>query len=541
MDETSVKENPFNTLAVAFIVQACSGTPYWFPAITPGIATALKLNGAQETAIIAAASSGSVLGLIGGLFQQRYGSRVAASVGAFGLFLSYMTLAVLTALGEAFNSAFLFLLILAIVTVIVTCSYTLYSSTIAASVSLFPIQYRGRIVGLCITMYGGSAGIFSAIQAVFFPTLSNISANMAFVSLCCLAAACVIYSVFPKLVDYDTESISMGDEEEMPLNQTATPWHSHISSRLIRAYRVALAFLASLQLAAVCNVLNLPYEAKFAAMGCVLVSIFSMLILPATSGLRILVQAHDGGNEDAPSTAREPSLWTALTDVRGLYLELGFVLLVGGSGMFLLVQLKHIIESLHYGPHALWADIPINDVVRSLVTLFSAFNVTGRLVTGVVLDRGDTIVDRMTWAYALLRADIVLMAISLFALTISLELVVLLGVIGIGFAYGAWFSASPTLTTFWFGVRSFPRNFAVYGGCGLISSLSLNSTVPAWFRNMFGTWYNAGGRGAPHMVCAGIWCRAPTLVMIASTLVVMYFVGGFLQPLIRRKAQIVTY
>lgn len=556
MDGALLKARPFLTLSFSFLLMICAGTVYWFPAIAPGLAVTLNLTQWQATAVIAAANTGSVFGILGGLVHEVCGSRVSAALASLGLSMCYMTLAVLHEFAYI-NSMLMFGIVLFVVTAIVTFSYTLYSSAVAASVSLFPIRYRGRVVGLNATMYGGSAGVMASIQAVFFPSVYHAPANLLFVALICLIGGAIAWIMFPRKARYDPDSLTLDPDENAPLNTAATPpWHPHITTRLNVAYRVAFAFLVCLQMSAVSSIWHWSYWSELLTMVLVLISAMCILILPASSGLRIYARsaqtdentAAATGNASTPdeeqgnsNVANEPSLWTALSDPRGLYLEAGFILLVGGSGMFLLVQASYLIESMHFGLYAVWPDVPVHVIVRSIVTLFSACNVTGRLATGAVIDRGDSIVDRLTWTFLLLRADFILMAVAMLLLTIPSDIAVLCGVVGIGFAYGSWFSTSPTLTTLWFGVYSFPRNFALYGACGLISSLTLNSTVPGLLRRLFGTWYDVKPNGAPEVVCVGIWCRAPALVMMATFLLGMYVLGGYLEPLVKRKAQTVIY
>lgn len=573
MATSRVVANPFLTLAVAFISQLYAGTMYWFPAITPGISQALGFSKWQSTVIIAVANSGSLFGIIGGTFNQWYGSRITASFSAFGVALSYFLLGLVTKLytgSSPTNALYIAVLFLAIC--IPTAGYPLYSCSIAASADIFPQRYRGRIVGLNALTYGGAAGVHASIQAILFPDASQTPANLIFVSACALVMAVVTFFVYPPVAKFDVDNIMIptdSNEEQLPLQHkeassdyserasTSTPstpsYDRYIALRLTVAYKIALFLVFSLQFNAFCDIISAPSSVRVIATACVMATVLSMLYLPASSSLRVYSTSEPVSDEtnisesttspptpapEATSNPKDLSLWYCMTDVRGIYLEASMAILVGSGGMFLLVQSLYLVDALRYGPFQVWSNVDSNVAVRMIVALFTAFSVTGRITLGATIDRGDTPEQRIMLAFKLLRYNFLLMALAILTLAIPSKVAVLLAVVGVGFSYGAYFCSAPTLTTLWFGVSTFPRNFAVYGAFTSLAAISVNSSAAAWIRSHLGNWIDVpSADGGVSSVCAGFMCTLPVLVPSFALQLVMFVIGGILQPVVQRRAK----
>lgn len=558
--------NPFLTLAVSFVAQVCAGTHYWFPAIAPGIAAALVLSEWQTTVLIAWANSGAILGIIGGLLHQRYGSRLTASFAALGVALSYFIIGFIT---KTYNGSpappFVYYLTLVLTVCVTTASFPLYACSISATASIFPQRYRGRLVGLIVMTYGGSSGVLTAIQAVVFPKTADAAANLFFVAAYSVAVAVATYIVFPRATKYDVEHMSIPDHELLPLLNSTTSAHSetsfghspvpgydnYISPLLSFAYRIALFLVVALQLNAVCGIVNASFQYQVLAAVLVVGSLFTIFLLPAFSALRVYpVSEGTCISEDAASdvegmasaekqkdTAEHPSLWTVLADVRSLYIAAAFAILVGGSGLFLLVQSLYLVDSLQYGASAVWTEMDGHMVVRTIVALFGACSVTGRLIMGGLIDRGNSTEERIVYAFRLLRYDMLAMMVALLALTVPSKMAMLGAIIGIGLAYGAFFCITPTLLTLWFGVATFPRNYAVYAACTVFATVSINSLVAEWIRRHTGHWINVGSEEVPRMVCGGVMCFLPTVLPSAALLLGMFVSGKLLQPIVDERAR----
>lgn len=563
--------NPLLTLAVSFVAQVCAGTHYWFPAIAPGIAAALVLSEWQTTVLIAWANSGAILGIIGGLLHQRYGSRLTASFAALGVAMSYfiMGLIIMTYNGSP-APPFVYYLTLALTICNTTASFPLYACSIAATASIFPQCYRGRLVGLIVMTYGGSSGVLTAIQSVLFPTTGDAAANLFFIAAYSVAVAVATYKVFPRAEKYDVEHISILDHEQLPLLHSTASVHSEtsngdspvpsydnfISPLLSFAYRIALFLVVALQLNALCGIVNASFQYQVLAAVLVVGSLFTMFLLPAFSNLTVYpVSEVTSTSEQAVSdaegqasgeiqkdVAEHPSLWAVLTDVRSIYVAAAFVILVGGGGLFLLVQSLYLVDSLQYGSSAVWTDMDSQMVVRTIVALFGACSVTGRLIIGGIIDRGNSTEERIMHAFRLLCYDMLAMMVALLALTLPSKMTMLGGVIGVGLAYGAFFSITPTLLTLWFGVATFPRNYAVFAACTVLAAVTVNSSVAEWIRHHTGHWINVGSEEVPRMVCGGVMCFLPTVLPSAALLFGMFVSGKLLQSVVdvRARAKVIS-
>lgn len=538
VSSSASSSRPFLTLAVSLICQAFAGTLYWFPAIAPGIAAKHGLSQTQSTFIVAVANSGTLVGMASGLFHKKFGSRTTATVSALGVSTCYFTLATLTNVTIPINPNLLYFLILAVVLALIAFSFGLYSSSMTAAASSFPIRYRGRVVGLNATIYGGSAGIQSAFQAAFFHDVSQITSNLYFTSFLLLAIAIGPMIAYPRGKP-DPSSASLTELLAPPTTEGSPACAKHITERLTYAYRICVCFLLSLQFAALSDFLQLSVYVRQLAVCTLIGVLFSFLSMATGSRLKVYSSGGTASQEQTTgdtSTEREPNIFQVMRDPRALFLTGGFLFLVGGGGVALLIQSPFLITSLHYGPYAIWRNFETNAIVRAIVTTFAACSVAGRLLTGFVMDRVEDGNARVMWIYKILRTDFLLMAFGLLSLIVPLKAMIVLGVTTIGLVYGSFFSTAPALATLWFGVNNFALNFATFGSLQLIASAFIDSAVPMWLRNQFGTWVEVSkDDGKVERVCAGIACRFPTFTMLASFLFVMYTLGGFLKERVRRE------
>lgn len=528
---------PLLTLAVSLLCQAFAGTLYWFPAIAPGIAARHGLSQTQSTFIVAVANSGTLFGMASGLFHKKFGSRTTATVSALGVSTCYFILATLTRTTAPVNPKLLYFLILVVVLALIAFSFGLYSSSMTAAASSFPVRYRGRVVGLNATIYGGSAGIQSAFQAAFFHDVSHISANLYFTSFLMLIIAIGPIIAYPRGKP-DPSSVSLSEQLTPLTTEGSSACAKHISGRLTYAYRICVCFLLALQFAALSDFLQLSAFVRQLAVCTLIGVLISFLSMATGSRLKVSSSGGAGSQEQNPTgtTEREPNIFQVMRDPRAWFLTCGFFFLVGGGGVALLIQSPFLIASLQHGPYAIWKNFDTNAIVRAIVTTFAACSVAGRLLTGSVMDRVEDANARIMWIFSILRMDFLLMAFALLSLIVPSKATIVLGVVTIGLAYGSFFSTAPALATLWFGVNNFALNFATFGSLQVFASAIMDSAIPMWLRSRFGTWVEVSNDdGKVDRVCAGIACRMPTFIMLASFLFTMYIMGGFLKERVRRE------
>lgn len=540
----SAPMSPFLVLAVAVISQTSAGTLYWFPAVTPGIKSILALSSAQATAIVACANSGSVLGIIAGLLHDRYGSRITALVGAIGTSACFFIISLIITTAQTPLPTYMFAILILVVICLVAFSFMLYSANMTAAVSSFTPKYRGRIVGLGATMYGGSSGVLSAIQAAFFPGVAQTPHVLLFTSAMAFTSAVAIYLSYPYDKPYDIHNPSLRGEET-PVLRSSDAYNAHVDRRVSNAYAIAFGILVSMQFAALSDVFQAPRFVKMAAAVILCSFLLSLLVLPASTSMRAFpldANASSTSPSSSPSAAQdEPAFAQVIKDPRYIVLLSAFTLHVGGGGVMLLVQLPQIVSSFRYSPNALWAHYASESIVRALVTLFAAGNMGGRLFMGSIMDNGASALARHMWKYTLLCRTYLLMAFGATFLCVPSRLGILIGVSSMGLAYGAFFATAPALVTLWFGVHSFPRNFAIPGFFIPLASFTLVSTVPAWLRMTFGTWKTVIEDGVESRVCAGLSCRLPMSALTVSLLLFQYAMGVAVRNRVLYKAETSTF
>lgn len=407
-----------------------------------------------------------------------------------------------------------------------------------AAASSFPVRYRGRVVGLNATIYGGSAGIQSAIQAAFFHDVTQISTNLYFTSFVLMAISIGPMIAYPREKP-DPSSASLS-EQLTPLNTDgSSACAKHFARRITYAYRICFCFLLALQFAALSDFLQLGVFMRQLAV-CTLIAVIAAFLTMATGSKLKVFSGGATASQDQPtsdaSTEREPHISQVIRDPRAWFLTAGFLFLVGGGGVALLIQSPFLITSLHHGPHAIWKNFEVNAIVRAIVTTFAACGVAGRLLTGIVMDKVEDANARVLWIYTILRTDFLLMGLALLSLIVPSKAVIVLGVATIGLVYGSFFSTVPALTTLWFGVNNFALNFACFGSLQVVASAFIDSAVPMWLRHHFGTWVDiTKENGEVERVCAGIACRWPTFTMLATFVFIVYIMGGFLKERVRRE------
>lgn len=547
---------PFLVLAAALISQLSAGMLYWWPALTPGLQHHLRLTAPEATALVATANSGSALGILGGLFHSRAGSRWTAAAGLAGCAASYLALAALVHAPPPPAPRAVFAVCCALALAVNIFSYMVYSSAMAAAAALFPRRFRGRVVGLCASMYGAAAGVAGAVQAAFFPSLADTF------SLLVYAAAFAAIGLVLALLSYpDKETFRVDPPDQAPpeygaVQEAEDPpaeWSGDDSLRaisgsveasLVRAYYVAWALVGSLIASAVAEVFDLPHLAQMTCAVAVVAAMLSFSLLPLRSSLIVEVQEGSSGAL-TPVVEPLPPFASVAFEPRYLYLCLGFLVLVGGGGVALLVQAPLLMKSVLYAgadpATTFYDDEKVSRAVRIVVVIFSACNVTARLGIGAIMDWGDDAVERHLWKFDVMLNDSYVMGLALLGIAFARSSVIYIPVALVGLCYGTWFSTSPALTTLWFGVRSFPRNFALLGALVTVASATMASTIPSALRSAFGSWVNlsvAGSESAEvEHVCNGIWCSLPIFCLLAALQSVMYGLGRNLRPYVESKAE----
>lgn len=532
---------PFLTLSVALFSELSAGMLYWFAALTPGLQSSLSLSDPQSLIIIAIANSGSVFGILPGLFHDRFGSRITASVSAAAISLCFLAFLILILLPlPTISRPNIAWICFALTFLMSTFAYGLYSSCLTAAVVMFPQRFRGRIVGLCSCMYGASAGVYATMQAAFFPVLAATNGLLLFVAAFSALPCALAWFTFPDGRRYRLEGESKSEGGYQAVEGIERLAEADLEARIRLAYRLCWGLVVCLQTAAVVQVVGFSQFVQRVCATAILIAIFSFAILP----VRSRVVAREVERDRSRGVALPPFL-TVLMDARYLYMCFGFFIMIGGGGAALLVQARDLVVSRLYEDvetGGKWDDDAVGRLVRTLVLLFATGNVTSRLSVGGIADWGETNAERLVWKYDILVFDAFLLMLGLLGIAFGHWVALYASVVLIGVCHGTLFSTTPALTTLWFGVQSFPRNFAILGVFLALASASIASTVPAYFREYFGRFVDvpqAADIGRPaRRVCAGLMCSAPAFGFLAALQCVMFLVGRALRPYVRRQAEL---
>lgn len=550
---------PFLILAVALVSQLSAGMLYWWPALVPGLQATLALSDRQASALVACANSGPVLGVLGGLFHSRFGSRSTALVGSAGISSCFLTIAVLISapIPPAVQSFALWICFFVTLS-IVTFSYMLYSSCFTAAVAMFEKKNRGSIVGLSTGMYGAAAGVFGALQAALFPSVTQTANMLFFFSAFSFIPFLLCAAIFPGVESYDAEGTPMQQQSrDQPVQTTELQETEPLvvgeenddrnTSAIVMTYYVAWAVVIILQLSGVSQAFELP-QMLYQGTAVILTIAVLGFFVPSIVAPHVIYE-RQSLDTSAAQARPEPPLREVLTDRRFLYLCFGTLTLVGGGGVALLVQAPNLAQSRIYlgaMPSSTKFDPEVvNRVVRSYVTVFSGCNMAARLIVGRVMDWGNTAIERHMWKYNIVLSASLAISIALFTVGFAQSWLLYLAIAVVGFCHGTWFASTPALVTVWFGVQQFPRNQGLISSFVLIGSTTLASTFPDLLRFAFGEWATlhvlGGLPNEIHQVCAALICTMPSFSLLAVAQMIFYISGRRLRSYVRHKMELYAY
>lgn len=393
---------------------------------------------------------------------------------------------------------------------------------------------------MCSCTYGASAGVYATMQAAFFPVLASTKSLLLFIAAFSAIPCVLAWFVFPDGKNYRIEGDRNHEEVHQAFEESGEVAEVDVDVRIRLGYRLCWGLVICLQVAAVVQAVGFSLFVQRVCAAAVIVAMFSFVLLPLQS--RVVAREVE---EWRRGELLLPPFLNVLMDVRYMYMCSAFFVMIGGGASALLVQARVLVVSRLYeveNVSSVWDADAIGKLVRTLVLIFAAGNVTSRLSVGSIADWGETTVDRLVWKYDILVFDAFLLMIALLGIAVGHWIILYFSAALIGFCHGTLFSTTPALTTLWFGVQSFPRNFALLGVFVTLASASIASTVPAYFRRHFGHLIDVplstDFSGPVQSVCAGLMCSAPTFELLAFLQCLMFLVGRALRPFVKRQAEL---
>lgn len=601
----NVGERPGLVLTCALLSMSQAGTVYWVPSLFAALATPLSLSNAAVALLVSAPGAAFMVTIFAGLLHQRIGPRATSVIGSLGVSTTYAGVACVlrgTTDGWLPRPAVVPLLLFAVFSISLA-SYGVYGSSQSAAVAAFPRSRRGEINALMSGVFAMSSGMYSAIQAGFFPSLSRNDLE----KLLWTASAGTILPValslvaYPKTLDGRSTAVrqsTCNDGSEIAPAATPTPERkpstgngsdadahlpllqrssvndaSHLSSgghpdqtgykvpsqrtslasehadtrvgtppaygRVVRLGYFAAGFVAAvLQLCAYAEwrgnevVPFLQVRLQTASAGLLFIA-FCAMLLPAASEVllrhstrqahsnvsaqpeplgdgappHLAVEAATGENPDLESHTDEqrrdaeagnrPSLTLAelAGDIRFLYISLALTCVPAAAGLTLLNTAQGLVgsrlvpqsayDSVNLPPSVATAS-DVASGVRTIVLLFSASGVLGRLSSGLFMDNPPTLWKKVfvsdaglpralqnpddhavRWRYDMLQLVAVFTALGMGVCSFSRGIHFLSGALVVFIAHGIFFAVLPAVTQDLLGLNNFARDFAlavsVYG------------------------------------------------------------------------------
>jgi MFS family permease len=476
---------PGVVLTCALFSMTMSGTVYWLPSLSVALAEPLSLSSSQTAFLAASGSMAYVLSILGGLACTRLGPSRATLLGSVGIALSYGSLALLVHLSPATP----LLPAAAIFCAVSLSSYCVYASAQTAAVNAYPVESRGPVNGLMSAVYAMSSGIIGAIQAAFFPAFDKQTVVALLLTVSAMAAIPGLCSAlsFPSVVGSESGARSNSRGVYVRLNETDADVGASTESELRSVntgYISATAVAFVLQL---CAFSDWHGEALFwgiraeLALAFVLLAILAVgLALPAISSLLATWGIAADTTLMTDSTSDEPTplightldangaqdaddiapLAELVVDVRFQFLLAAMVCLAGCCGLTLLNTSQALVAS-RYDYNLAPVDVTdsFSRGVRAVIVVFSSASVGGRLFAGWVMMQGSK--SHTELRFTLLQADSIVLGVGMLLCAVAQSWWLLIAASIVGFGHGFYFAIAPALTQDLYGLRSFPRDFAV--------------------------------------------------------------------------------
>ncbi len=459
------------TLVLCEAVMMSSGTLYLFPIYSPSLKRSLDLTQEQVNFIGSCSHFGAFFSVFGGLFFDSFGARATLGLGGalklIGLGLTYGILA--GSLGNntqnlAAFAAWLFG---------TGCSTSLTASLGANYATFRDKTVHGRLVGLLLSFFGLSSGVFSLTYDVFF---TDPVSFVKYVAVCAggvdLLSASVVGA--PK-------HLALPPEETIPMGNTGTAHDCTTSfraffqpvsqeSKLTRGQAACAMTATATALTAV--LLAASDSSELTAIVCLLgitwllgAQIYTLLV---GSG-KLTYKRNEMEAVDATGSEQSKrDLAKGFTQITPTQLFFSFdfyllfvALLLGlGSGITVINNLAQMVSAFP----ELQSD-KAGGFSHGLLKLLACANTLGRLASGSVSDTlsssGKTTRAEFTvWLFIAMAGGMAVLAVLPDGAPSPF---LVLGVSIIGASFGALFWAMPTLVMELFGSKHFGANRGIVG------------------------------------------------------------------------------
>ena len=458
------------SLSAGIFLMLSSGTIYLVPVYSADLKQALWFDQSQINFVTTATSIGAWVSLPAGIFLDRFGFRLSALVGAVLLFSGYMLLSLAASGALPTRSS----VVVALFTFIAGqgVGFT-YMVGLKSNASNFPPELRGRAVGVLVTFFGLSSGVFGLVGNAFFGdhTQESLVAFLQF-----LAVVLALVAVVGGLLS-----------NHVPAHVAL---ERHSTQRLWGAFAVAGAMVAYVTLAALLT--RLAQVRALYLVWPVLLLLVPVFLLPVRAG-RLATARTDAdwlqeadssvvdphtGDDDSEDEKRSFTIWQVLRNLDFWLLFAVFMLAIGPGIMAqqnlpeLVLSRANYTDAVLHGEHIEVDDLPGNSSVGSLLPLFSVFGAIGRMFAGFMMDR--------------FGQPVRLLFIPL--ASISLSMIVFAGVPidglffampALGFGYGQVFALSPVILIEEFGTQNFGASWGLLGIAPALGALMANSIAGA--------------------------------------------------------------
>ena len=497
------------TLVLSQFVMVSSGTLYLFPVYSPMLKHRLDLTQEEVNFVGSAAHFGAFFSVFGGFFYDAFGPRATLTLGG-ALKLGGLTTMALTIQGVAPQShrfaafcAWVFG---------TGCSTSLTASLGANYATFKDHSLHGRLVGLILAFFGLSSGILSLVYDVFFTSpVSFVYFLALFAGGTDLFAATLVGS--PKTLALPDEAESGGEGRNLPLGGVG-PAPSGTLGKLFGAADQDAKLSRGLTLCGAVAV-HVAVSALLiqSANGAAAVTVTCLLVTGALmsaqswsllgGGGKVVFRRHEMANVDPRSHAANKAALEGFSPEKlpflfDFWLFFTAMMLGIGAGVTVVNNLSQMVSAYP----SLAPDAAATS--RSLMKLLACTNTLGRLASGSLSDKLAHKVGRVQFTVYLLA----LMALGQFALAIGLGgttapmFGLVVGVVVVGWAFGALFWATPLLVMELFGPKNFGANRGLVGLSPAIGGYVMSTVIA-------GRVY-AGSAGVDNNCDAGAACYRAT-------------------------------
>jgi len=467
-------------LVAGMYFMSVAGSVYLFGVFATDLQVKLHYSDTQIALVGTLENVGTWLGVVPGLFYDKFGPQLTSLVGAILIFLGYFGM-YLGSIGVISQNV-LFIGISG--AIMGQGSGWAYTSALNTNIKNFASRDRGKIVGILVCFYGLCGAIYTQIYRGFFqPNVSLFILFMAITfSSVVLFFGCLL-TVQPNLAHEEANYSRINMSYILAIFVAIYLGVANIAETYLSTSRIYPIYFAIPLIFMMVWFLYFPFCSNNIST-IVRYDHDAESKVEAIEDDTILIDSRTTNNSDVVKETESNLLQTMQT----LQFWLLFFAFIGsiGSGVTTVNTIGKVVISRENYPTDPIVKIHQNELkhaqdINTFVALFSVCNMLGRIFIGFVSDKFINKFDR----FSFLIMAVVLMGLTQLILAFASVELLYLAVVLLGISYGGIFCMMPTITSELFGSKYFGANYGLMSVAPALGSIFFNTLLASFLSNMF--------------------------------------------------------